>query len=59
MMDEKDEKMLSAVKAFNPYDLYSKSDNMPKVEDLKEYYMELVNTYFPPREGETERVIKW
>jgi inositol oxygenase len=26
---------------------------------LKAYYMELINTYFPPREGETERVIQW
>ncbi|EMC94919.1 hypothetical protein BAUCODRAFT_518428 [Baudoinia panamericana UAMH 10762] len=59
MVDGKDEKMLAAVKAFNPYDLYSKSDDTPKVEDLKAYYMELINTYFPPREGETERVIRW
>ncbi|KAK3675179.1 hypothetical protein LTR78_005113 [Recurvomyces mirabilis] len=59
MMNEKDEKMLKAVKAFNPYDLYSKSDEMPKIEDLKEYYMGLINTYFAPREGETERVIRW
>lgn len=35
MMDEKDERMLEAVRAFNPYDLYSKSDEVPKVEDLK------------------------
>jgi inositol oxygenase len=35
MMNEKDERMLEAVKAFNPYDLYSKSDEVPKVEDLK------------------------
>jgi inositol oxygenase len=35
MMNEKDERMLEAVRAFNPYDLYSKSDDVPKVEDLK------------------------
>ncbi len=34
-MNEHDEKMLEAVRAFNPYDLYSKSDDVPKVEDLK------------------------
>ena len=34
-MDEKDEKMLDAVRAFNPYDLYSKSDDVPDVEELK------------------------
>jgi inositol oxygenase len=27
--------MLEAVRAFNPYDLYSKSDEVPKVEELK------------------------
>lgn len=53
MMDKKDEKMLAAVKAFNPYDLYSKSDDIPKVEDLKEYYLELIDEYFP------NKVIRW
>ncbi|KAF2090282.1 DUF706-domain-containing protein [Saccharata proteae CBS 121410] len=53
MMNEKDEKMLAAVKAFNPYDLYSKSDGIPKVENLKDYYMELIDEYFP------DKVVKW
>jgi inositol oxygenase len=53
MMNEKDEKMLAAVKAFNPYDLYSKSDDVPKVEDLKDYYMELIDEFFP------QKVIRW
>lgn len=36
-MDEEgeDERMLEAVRAFNPYDLYSKSDEVPKTEVLK------------------------
>ena len=34
-MAEGDEKLLQAVKAFNPYDLYSKSDDVPEVEELK------------------------
>jgi inositol oxygenase len=34
-MDEHDHAMLEAVKAFNPYDLYSKSDDVPSVEVLK------------------------
>lgn len=59
MMNEKDEVAMKAVKAFNPYDLYSKSDGIPSVDELKTYYMELINTYFPPGEGETEKVIKW
>ena len=35
LMNEKDEAMLRAVRAFNPYDLYSKSDHVPKAVDLK------------------------
>jgi len=35
LMNEHDQKMLAAVQAFNPYDLYSKSDDTPKVEELK------------------------
>jgi inositol oxygenase len=34
-MDEHDWKMLEAVRAFNPYDLYSKSDEVPSIEVLK------------------------
>ncbi|MCJ1444169.1 MAG: hypothetical protein MMC23_004670 [Stictis urceolatum] len=52
-MDAHDEKMLEAVKAFNPYDLYSKSDEVPSVEELKPYYMDLIDEFFP------KRVIKW
>lgn len=35
LMDGHDHKMLEAVKAFNPYDLYSKSDGLPDTEQLK------------------------
>ena len=35
LMDKHDEEMLKAVKAFNPYDLYSKDESVPKVADLK------------------------
>lgn len=34
-MNEHDKGMLEAVRAFNPYDLYSKSDDIPNVEELK------------------------
>lgn len=53
LMDEHDVKMLEAVKAFNPYDLYSKSDAPPQVSELKPYYMKLIDEYFP------QRVIRW
>lgn len=52
-MSEKDHDMLKAVQAFNPYDLYSKSDGVPSAEELKPYYMELIDEFFP------QRVIKW
>ncbi|KAJ9143891.1 Inositol oxygenase [Pleurostoma richardsiae] len=53
LMSEKDHKMLEAVKAFNPYDLYSKSDDVPSVQELKPYYLELIDEFFP------QKVIKW
>ncbi|KAI0189969.1 inositol oxygenase 1 [Xylaria flabelliformis] len=52
-MNEHDEKMLDAVRAFNPYDLYSKSDGLPEIEQLKPYYLELIDEYFP------QKVIRW
>jgi inositol oxygenase len=39
---------LSAVKAFNPYDLYTKSQERPDVAALRPYYEELIAEYFPP-----------
>ncbi|PHH59093.1 hypothetical protein CDD81_3804 [Ophiocordyceps australis] len=53
LMCDKDWDMLKAVQAFNPYDLYSKSHDVPSVDELKPYYMELIDEYFP------RRVIKW
>lgn len=40
MMDKngKDQKLLNAVQAFNPYDLYSKSDDVPNAKELKVKY---------------------
>ncbi|KAI9158862.1 Inositol oxygenase 1 [Paramyrothecium foliicola] len=53
LMCDKDWAMMKAVQAFNPYDLYSKSDSVPNVEELKPYYMELLDEFFP------QKVIKW
>ncbi|KAJ6002456.1 DUF706-domain-containing protein [Penicillium sp. IBT 35674x] len=53
LMDDHDKAMLRAVKAFNPYDLYSKSDGIPSAEELKPYYMELIDEYFP------NKVVRW
>ncbi|PPQ88784.1 hypothetical protein CVT25_010470 [Psilocybe cyanescens] len=48
LMNEKDLQVLEAVKAFNPYDLYSKSDEPCKVEELRPYYQGLIAKFFPP-----------
>ncbi|KAH9224116.1 inositol oxygenase [Leptodontidium sp. 2 PMI_412] len=53
LMNEKDHKMLKAVTEFNPYDLYSKSDEVPSVEELKPYYLELIDEFFP------KKILKW
>lgn len=47
LMDEKDHKMLPWVKKFSGYDLYSKSDTLPKVEEVRPYYQKLIDKYLP------------
>lgn len=47
LMNEKDHEMLNAVKEFNPYDLYSKADLPPNVDELKSYYLDLIKEFFP------------
>ncbi|MGI8826232.1 MAG: inositol oxygenase family protein [Chloroflexota bacterium] len=42
-----DEEMLPWVQLFNPYDLYSKSDERPDVRALEPFYRELVERFFP------------
>ncbi|BEJ17819.1 hypothetical protein CspHIS471_0700870 [Cutaneotrichosporon sp. HIS471] len=44
-----DEEALRDVLAFNPYDLYSKSDARPDVTKLKPYYEELIAEFFPDK----------
>ncbi|KAG6025811.1 hypothetical protein E4U41_001450 [Claviceps citrina] len=53
LMSRKDHAMLKAVRAFTPYDLYSKSDDAPSVEELKPYYLELIDEFFP------QKVLRW
>jgi inositol oxygenase len=49
LMDEKDRVMFDWVRKFNPYDLYSKSAERPKLADVKPYYDELIHEYFPAK----------
>ena len=52
LMDDHDREMFTWVRAFNPYDLYCKSDVPPDAAALRPYYEELVGRYLPP-------VLRW
>jgi inositol oxygenase len=47
-MDDQDRAMFSWVRAFNPYDLYSKAAKRPDVAALRPFYDELISEFFPP-----------
>lgn len=47
LMNDRDKEMFAWVRRFNPYDLYSKSDEPPSVDKLRPYYEELIAEYFP------------
>ncbi len=47
LMNDRDREMFAWVKAFNPYDLYSKTPERPNVEKLRPYYEDLIAKYFP------------
>jgi inositol oxygenase len=47
LMNDHDRNMFAWVRAFNPYDLYSKSPNQPRMEELKPYYEDLITKYLP------------
>ena len=47
MCDDQDRAMLKWVRAFNRYDLYSKGDERPKLDDLRPYYEDLTKEFFP------------
>ena len=47
LMNAEDRKYFAAVRAFNPYDLYTKSAERPNVDELRSYYEELWNEFLP------------
>jgi inositol oxygenase len=49
LMNAHDKEMFRWVRAFNPYDLYSKSDERPVVATLKPFYEELIAEFFPAK----------
>lgn len=51
LMNERDRAMFDQVRAFNPYDLYTKSHEKPDVKKLRPFYEELIAEYFPAKLG--------
>ena len=49
LMTDHDKEMFRWVRAFNPYDLYSKSPVAPDVKALRPYYENLIAEFFPPQ----------
>lgn len=47
LMNDHDREMFKWVRAFNPYDLYSKSPVPPNVKELRPYYEDLAAKYLP------------
>lgn len=47
LLNEHDEEVLKWVRAFNPYDLYSKCEVQPNLDELRPFYEDLVAEYFP------------
>ena len=48
LMNDSDRELFAWVRAFNPYDLYSKAAERPDVAKLRPFYEELIAEYFPP-----------
>jgi inositol oxygenase len=49
LMNDQDQKMFEGVRAFNPYDLYTKSHQKPDVAALRPFYEDLIGEYFPKK----------
>jgi inositol oxygenase len=48
LMNDEDRELFAWVRAFNSYDLYTKSAQRPDVAALRPFYEELIAEYFPP-----------
>lgn len=49
LLNEADEETLKWVRAFNPYDLYSKCEVEPNLAQLRPFYEDLVSEFFPAK----------
>jgi inositol oxygenase len=49
LMNGRDREMFKWVRAFNSYDLYTKSHERPDLKTLRPFYDDLINEYFPAK----------
>jgi inositol oxygenase len=49
LMNDQDKEFFKWVRAFNPYDLYTKNHKKPDVKELRPFYEELIREYFPEK----------
>jgi inositol oxygenase len=49
LMNEEDTRRMEWVRAFNPFDLYSKGHKAPDVQALRPYYEDLISEFFPAK----------
>ncbi|XP_022669320.1 inositol oxygenase-like isoform X2 [Varroa jacobsoni] len=47
LLTDKDREMLKWVREFNRFDLYTKTDNVPNIDELMPYYQGLIDKYIP------------
>jgi inositol oxygenase len=47
LMNQQDRDMFRWVQAFNPYDLYTKNQKKPNLRELRPFYDDLIEEYFP------------
>ncbi|MBT8185227.1 MAG: inositol oxygenase, partial [Eudoraea sp.] len=45
LLSEKDEKYLAWIRDFNKYDLYTKSNKLYDLDEIKEYYLPIAEKY--------------
>ena len=49
LCNNQDRRLIAAVQAFNPYDLYTKSHQKPDVAKLRPFYEDLIAEFFPKK----------
>jgi len=59
LLAPEDHRQLPWIKEFSQFDLYSKDQSRPELAELAPFYQKLINKYFPPNAGESEKKLIW